>query len=197
MTKRLFIVSNRLPLTVEPQDYGYVCRQSSGGLISAISAYLNNENGNNFKDTTWVGVPGCSPEAWANATEITNDYNFLPVFMEDDLYEPYYNGLSNSMIWPLFHYFPSFADYNPGHFDAYMAANRAFCNVLLQTLRKDDVIWIHDYHLLPLAAMIREQSPTTTIGFFLHIPFPSYELFRVMPKQWQHAILKGMLGADL
>lgn len=197
MSRRLFIVSNRLPLTIESQSNGYVCRQSSGGLISAISAYLEKGGKGNFKDATWVGVPGCSREAWECTAEVQADYTFMPVFMDDSLYEPYYNGLSNSLLWPLFHYFPSFADYDPENFDAYMAANRSFCGTLLQTLRKDDVVWIHDYHLLPLAGMLREQMPTLTIGFFLHIPFPSFELFRVMPKQWQRLILTGMLGADL
>ncbi|RYY51863.1 MAG: bifunctional alpha,alpha-trehalose-phosphate synthase (UDP-forming)/trehalose-phosphatase, partial [Chitinophagaceae bacterium] len=112
-------------------------------------------------------------------------------------YERYYNGFSNSLLWPLFHYFPSFAEYDPSFFDAYITVNRAFYRALAAEIKPGDVVWIHDYHLLPLAGMLRDKFPDLTIGLFLHIPFPSYELFRVIPKRWQKALLEGMLGADL
>lgn len=124
-------------------------------------------------------------------------YSYLPVFINRKRYELYYNGFSNSVVWPLFHYFPSFADYNSAYYDAYVEVNRLFADVLAAQLKKDDTVWIHDYHLMPLAAMLRERLPTITIGFFLHVPFPSYEIFRVIPKRWQRTLLEGMLGADL
>jgi len=199
MQKRLFIVSNRLPLSVEKQDGSYVCRQSSGGLISAVSAYLGKSGKDAFTDKVWVGVPDCSAEAWESvqADGCNMDFKYLPVFMKEDLYEHYYKGFANSMIWPLFHYFPSFADYSLSYHEAFMKANELFADMLAKQLKKDDVVWIHDYHLLPLAGMLRKRVPSITIGFFLHIPFPSYELFRVIPKQWQRELLAGMLGADL
>ena len=196
MKQRLFIVSNRLPLTVVPEGEGFSCRPSSGGLVSSISAWLDSGGKDDFSELYWVGVPGCDPASWdAAATGADNGYNYLPVFIEDRQYEMYYNGFSNSLIWPLFHYFPSFADYEPATFDAYMAANRDFAGRLIPQLRAGDVVWIHDYHLMPLAAMLRAACPELSIGFFLHIPFPSYELFRVIPKRWQRAILEGLLGA--
>lgn len=199
MKKRLFIISNRLPLTIEQVDSIYTMRQSSGGLISAVSAYLKGDGEETFSEKIWAGVPGCNEKSWeiANNDHTPHDYNYLPVFMKNKTYELYYNGFSNSLLWPLFHYFPSFAEYNSSYFDAYMEANKTFADILSQKIRNDDVVWIHDYHLLPLAGMLRKMFPTLTIGFFLHIPFPSYELFRVIPKQWQREILTGMLGADL
>lgn len=199
MQKRLFIISNRLPLTIQKHGGQYTCRPSSGGLISAVSAYLNNSGKADFYERIWAGVPGCSESVWSEVmgSKDQTEYAFLPVFVDWKKYELYYNGFANSLIWPLFHYFPSFADYNAAFYEAYLAVNRRFAEVLQIQVRKDDIVWIHDYHLLPLAGMLREKIPGLTIGFFLHIPFPSYELFRVMPKRWQYELLRGMLGADL
>ncbi|HVW95566.1 MAG TPA: bifunctional alpha,alpha-trehalose-phosphate synthase (UDP-forming)/trehalose-phosphatase [Mucilaginibacter sp.] len=199
MQKRLFIISNRLPLTVEKDQDDCIYRQLSGGLIAAVNTYLDNEGSNSFTEKIWAGVTECNERAWNSAQKKIDrpDSTYLPVFMNEEIYEDHYNGFSNSLLWPLFHYFPSFAEYSTSYFDAYMQANRIFADKISGQLRKDDVVWIHDYHLLPLAGMLRKRFPTLTIGLFLHIPFPSYELFRVIPKQWQREILTGMLGADL
>jgi trehalose 6-phosphate synthase/phosphatase len=199
MHKRLIVVSNRLPLTIEQTDQGYQTRQSSGGLISAVDAYLNTSGKDVFTEKIWLGVPGCSKVVWdnLNLTEKTSAYQYLPVFIDEETYDQYYNGFSNSVIWPLFHYFPSFADYNASFFEAYISANEQFCNLLAEKIKPGDVIWIHDYHLLPLAGMLRKKFPELSIGLFLHIPFPSFELFRIIPKKWQKEILTGILGADL
>lgn len=196
---KLYVVSNRLPLTIEKKDGGYTCRQSSGGLVSAVSAYLDSDVKGSFSEIIWAGVPDCSENAWraAMAGDTGANYKYLPVFLNKRRYDLYYNGFSNSIVWPLFHYFPSFADYNSGYYDAYREANEIFAECLLSALRKEDTVWIHDYHLLPLAALLRERLPGITIGFFLHVPFPSYEIFRVLPKEWQKTMLEGMLGADL
>ncbi|MFA6277215.1 MAG: bifunctional alpha,alpha-trehalose-phosphate synthase (UDP-forming)/trehalose-phosphatase [Pedobacter sp.] len=198
MNKRLIVVSNRLPLTIENTDQGFYTRPSSGGLISAVDAYLNTAGKDVFSEKIWVGMPGSSEEVWDGLDLAeSSTYQYLPVFIDDETYDQYYNGFSNSVLWPLFHYFPSFAEYTTLFFDAYIKANEQFYEVLVASIKPDDVIWIHDYHLLPLAAMLRKRFPNLTIGLFLHIPFPSYELFRVIPKKWQKEILNGMLGADL
>lgn len=199
MKKRLFVVSNRLPLTVEQTEHGYSCRQSSGGLISSVNAYLKNDGADSFSQTFWVGAPGCNQRAWEaiSGAATQSEFSYVPIFINKKKYEAYYNGFSNSLIWPLFHYFPSYAEYNDSHFEPYIEVNKQFAVEMLRVVRKDDVVWIHDYHLMPLAGMLRENMPSLTIGFFLHIPFPSYELFRVIPKRWQREILTGMLGADL
>ena len=198
MEKRLFIVANRLPLTVELLDGQPQCRQSSGGLISAVNAYLKGDGSEMFRERLWAGVPGCDEDTWKQLSNAGNaDFTYLPVFTEPDIYERYYDGLSNSLLWPLFHYFPSYAEFHEEDFVAYLKTNRMFADRLLAEVKSGDVVWIHDYHLLPLAAMLRRQSPGLSIGLFLHIPFPVFEIFRLIPKRWQRELLTGMLGADL
>ena len=197
MQKRLFIVSNRLPVTIETDQGKSTIRRSSGGLISAVSGYLSHKGKAEFTSSFWIGVPGCNEKTWSELYIPENDYEFLPVFMPSRVYDSYYNGFSNSVVWPLFHYFPSYAEYNTNYFLNYTQANDIFAEALLKELREDDVVWIHDYHLMPLAAILRERMPGLTIGFFLHIPFPSYELFRMLPQKWQYKLLEGLLGADL
>jgi len=198
MEKRLFIVANRLPVTVELQDGRPQCRQSSGGLISAVNAYLKCDGRDVFRERLWAGVPDCDEMTWQQAVDTENaDFTYLPVFADQKLYERYYDGLANSLLWPLFHYFPSYAEFHEEDHQAYMAVNRLFADRLLAEVRTGDTVWIHDYHLLPLAAMLRQRSPGLAIGFFLHIPFPAFEVFRLIPKSWQRELLTGMLGADV
>jgi trehalose 6-phosphate synthase/phosphatase len=146
-----------------------------------------------------VGVPGCNPTTWDEASRKMKPsaYTYLPVLLYKEQYEHYYNGFSNSVVWPLFHYFPSFAEYRPEYYDHYLLANEHFLEVIVRHARPGDTVWIHDYHLMPLAQMIRQRKPEITIGFFLHIPFPSYEIFRMLPRKWQQRILQGLIGADL
>ena len=195
---RLFIVSNRLPVHVVEDEKGTSLKTSSGGLITAINSFLQ-EHDNEFTETYWAGVTGCSTAAWAGLTASlpASEYTYLPVSIQPDQYEKYYNGFSNSVVWPLFHYFPSFAEYKLDFFDDYTIANEHFCETLIRHLRPGDTVWIHDYHLLPLSQMLRAAVPELTIGFFLHIPFPSYEIFRMIPKKWQEQMVLGMLGADI
>ncbi len=202
MKKRLFIISNRLPINIATIDHQVQVNNSSGGLVSAVDSYLNNANErgeNQFSEIFWAGVPGCSQADWVEAKKSFSQsyYQFLPVFVNHRTYDLYYNGLSNSVIWALFHYFPSYAEYKSEYYESYIKANEDFCTEISRYAKEGDVIWIHDYHLLPLAGMIRTHFPNITIGFFLHIPFPSYELFRLMPDRWQYELLSGILGADL
>jgi len=201
INKRLFIVSNRLPVNITVEDETISVKPGSGGLVTALESYLDRHKGGDsaYSETFWVGVPGCTKSAWKKAeTELeTSTYSYLPVFVNKNTYDLYYNGFANSLIWPLFHYIPSFAEYNTDHYDNYLKTNMVFAETIVKHARPGDHVWIHDYHLMPLANLIREAVPGITIGFFLHIPFPSYELFRMIPKKWQSDLLKGMLGADL
>ncbi len=196
--KRLFIVSNRLPVNITGEDETAEVQLSSGGLVTAINSYLQNGK-NEFSETFWTGVPGCNKATWQKAVRQLphSNYTYVPVFFYREQYEKYYNGFSNSVIWPLFHYFPSYAEYRPEYFDNYQKVNEHFCEVMVRQLRPGDTVWIHDYHLLPLAQLLRDILPELTIGFFLHIPFPSFEIFRLLPTTWQKQMLKGILGADL
>lgn len=187
-----------MPVTIENFNGKAQVRQSSGGLISAISGYLEGNGRDDYSKVFWAGIPDVNEKLWKehiDSSETT--FKYIPVFVGKRLYEQYYSGFSNSVVWPLFHYFPSYAEYNEQHFDAYMHVNKLFEQLLSASLKKGDTVWIHDYHLLPLAGMLRNTFPELTIGFFLHIPFPSYELLRIIPRHWQKGILKGMLGADL
>jgi trehalose 6-phosphate synthase/phosphatase len=197
--KRLFIVANRLPVTVTETASIQLC---SGGLVSAINSYLLNENaktGQYFIEKYWVGVPGCSPNLWNDVSGQVRHPNFelIPIFTNLKDYDGYYNGFANSVLWPLFHYFPSYAEYNAEQYQQYQQVNEQFALALSKQVRPHDIVWIHDYHLLPLAKLLRKACPQLTIGFFLHIPFPSFEVFRLLPRAWQQELLEGLLGADL
>lgn len=201
MKKKLFIVSNRLPLHIEKVQNNVAVKPARLSLVKAVNCFIEHLklNESDFAGYSWIGVPGCSQGEWVEAKRQLEPGNFdlVPVFVNQKIYDQHFNGLCNSVIWPLFHYFPSFADCNTSYYKNYIKTNEDFFDILLRNVRETDVVWIHDYHLLPLAALIRERFPAITIGFFLHIPFPSFELFRTMPDKWQQELLSGLLGADL
>jgi len=197
---RLIIISNRLPIKIEKKGNEVTFEQTSGGLVSAMVSFLENSVDGDFKENIWVGFPDCSSSVWKSGLKQMpkGTFQFAPVFLAKENYNGYYNGFSNSTIWPLFHYFPSFAEYNREDFDHYIAANQAFCDALKSIIRPNDTIWIHDYHLMLLPEMLRKSfGADISIGFFLHIPFPSYEIFRLLPSHWRERILLGILGSDL
>ncbi|NML21453.1 bifunctional alpha,alpha-trehalose-phosphate synthase (UDP-forming)/trehalose-phosphatase [Pseudoflavitalea sp. G-6-1-2] len=199
---RLIIISNRLPFSVDREGDQVTIRQSSGGLVSAIKSYFESDTAQNshITEKLWMGVADFSKEDFEQEVVPKLDkYDFtaVPLFTDKTVYKDYYNGFSNSTLWPLFHYFPSLVEYQSDYFDAYTKVNAMFAETLLPMLKPDDIIWIHDYQLMLLPGMIRAQQPKATIGFFLHIPFPSYEIFRMMPTDWKMNILRGVLGADL
>jgi len=145
-----------------------------------------------------VGWPGLFVEEALEETHIREELaadHMAPVFLTESEIRDYYEGFSNSTLWPTFHYFSEFAKYEQSHWDAYVAVNEKFCRAVLAEAGPDDSIWVHDYQLLLLPEMLRRARPEATIGFFLHIPFPSHELIRVLP--WRTELLNGMLGADL
>jgi trehalose 6-phosphate synthase/phosphatase len=198
---RLIIISNRLPFSIDHEGDQLTLRQSSGGLVSAIKSYIESDSSKNrgFTEKLWVGVADFPQNEWTVVSEKFEgrDFQVIPLFLNKLLYKDYYNGFSNSVLWPLFHYFPSLVESQAHYYDAYVKVNRAFADKLLPLLRPDDTVWIHDYQLMLLPEMLRTDKPDITIGFFLHIPFPSYELFRTLPAEWKSSLLKGVLGSDL
>jgi trehalose 6-phosphate synthase/phosphatase len=198
---RLIIISNRLPFSIDHEGDQLTLRQSSGGLVSAIKSYFESDSSKNrgFTEKLWVGVADFPQNEWKVVSEQFEgrDFQVIPLFLNKLLYKDYYNGFSNSVLWPLFHYFPSLVEYQAHYYDAYVKVNRAFAEKLLPLLRPDDTVWIHDYQLMLLPEMLRTDKPDITVGFFLHIPFPSYELFRTLPAEWKSSLLKGVLGSDL
>ncbi|MBK9176859.1 MAG: trehalose-6-phosphate synthase [Flavobacteriales bacterium] len=190
---RLIIVSNRLPFRYTERAGRIVVTPSTGGLVSSISSYLDQAMGNAPDDNlrpVWVGATELRTRRLAKllASGATLDggrYELRPVALPDVTRDRHYNGFSNSTLWPLFHYFPSVARYEQDWFDHYRVANQLFLETLEQTVRPGDRVWIHDYHLMLLPAMLRERFPDLPISFFLHIPFPSYEMFRLLPAAWR------------
>src|SRR5690606_14118595 len=120
--------------------------------------------------------------------------NIHPLFLTAEDIELFYEGFSNNTLWPLFHYFTKYVEYNQRTWDSYVEVNKKFHEAVLKIARPNDIIWVQDYHLMLLPGMLRKDLPITEIGYFLHIPFPSYELFRTLP--WRKEILEGLLGAD-
>ncbi len=189
---KTIIVSNRLPVKIIHEDDSFYYVPSEGGLATGLSSIYKEG------DNLWVGWPGQSIKKEEDKEQIKKDLkseNMIPVFLSKKLIENFYEGFSNDTIWPIFHYFLQFANFDPYLFDAYVEANKVFCDAVMEVASEEDTIWVHDYQLLLLPQMIREKLPNVSIGFFQHIPFPSYEVFRMMP--WRKKILRGMLGADL
>lgn len=192
---RLLIVANRLPVTVERRRTGYRFKPSVGGVATGLDSYRRSG------ETLWIGwaeMPVSRLDAAQRETlreELRRDFSAEPVFLSDDDVSGFYHGFSNRTIWPLFHYFARHAEFNPEFWKAYERVNRKYRDAVLEAYEPGDRIWIHDYQLMLLPAMLRAKLPEATIGFFLHIPFPSYELFRLLP--WRREILEGLLGASL
>jgi trehalose 6-phosphate synthase/phosphatase len=124
-------------------------------------------------------------------------YHSVPVFLSEGEMDQFYLGFCNKTIWPLFHSFPSQTVYDEAMWETYKGVNERFRDTLLSILKPDDLVWIHDYHLMLLPRLLKERMLSVQIGFFLHIPFPSYEIFRLLPSTWRKEILDGVLGADL
>src|SRR5258706_4546481 len=197
----LIIVSNRAPVSIVSEGGKYRYDESSGGLASGLRTYVERVKkkspGNKI---TWLGWPGTAvPESDENKVrkEILKKFDVQSVFLSEDVMERFYQGFCNKTIWPLFHYFPSLASYETENWEEYVAVNQVYCEALCRIAKRNDVIWIHDYHLMLLPAMLRKKMPDAEIGFFLHIPFPSYEVFRLLPSEWRRQIFEGMYGADL
>ena len=192
--ERLIVVSNRLPFTLKLTEEGYVEQPSAGGLATAMEPILNERGG------TWVGWPGEVEGIGCDEVDrLLNSggrkHRYRPVDTSGFSYTDFYEGYPNQTIWPLFHYFPSQMQFHPGAWEAYVEGNRRFCQAVEAEYQPGDLIWIHDYHLMLLPAMLRSTLPEARIGFFLHIPFPSSELFSNLPRREE--ILAGLMGADL
>ncbi len=189
---KTIIVSNRLPVKIQEKDGEYVSSASEGGLATGLGTiYQEGEN-------VWIGWPGAEiPED--KQSEITaqlEELSLHPVFLDQQEINEYYEGFSNEVLWPVFHYYAStYSNYKPSNWEFYQQVNQKFADEVLKIAQPGDTIWIHDYQLLLLPALIRAQLPGVSIGFFLHIPFPSFQLFRLIP--WRKELLEGLLGADL
>lgn len=190
-TKRVLIVSNRLPVKISNKEGSINYQTSEGGLATGLGSIY--KQGNNL----WIGWPGADV-ADSEKQQVTKDLtaqNLFPVFLTQQEINDFYEGFSNETLWPLFHYFPTYSAYDPQYWEAYKQVNQKFADAVIKAATKDDVIWVHDYQLMLVPQMVREAIPEISIGFFQHIPFPSYEIFRLIP--WRKELLTGLLGADV
>lgn len=189
--KKTIIVSNRLPLKIVIRDGRPAFVESEGGLATGLGSIY--KTGNNL----WIGWAGGWVQEHEQAQVIDDmaKENLLPVFLTQEEITEFYEGFSNETLWPLFHYFPSYTTYSPAYYDTYYSVNKKFAEAILKVINPGDTLWIHDYQLLLVPQMVREAMPDISIGFFQHIPFPSYEIFRALP--WRKEILRGVLGADV
>lgn len=191
---RLLVVSNRLPVTVEIDGDKPVFARSVGGLATGIASLETD------KERIWYGWPGIAKNRLTekNMQAITaglKEHGSCPVFLTQRDVQDFYFGFSNKTIWPLFHYFTRYASFDETFWKSYRLVNKKFCDAIVAGAKPNDTIWIHDYQLMLLPKMLREKLPNANIGFFLHIPFPTFELIRLLP--WRTEILEGLLGADL
>lgn len=201
---RLLAVSNRAPVTVTRRRGEFVFQPSVGGLATGLTAWMDSLDAapgeGPVNERLWAGWPGLTVAAEEEndlRARLREEYDVHPVFLDEKQVEDFYFGFCNATLWPLFHYFHSFAQYDENLWQSYRSVNEAFRDSVLGAARESDSIWVHDYHLMLLPRLLREHLPDTRIGFFLHIPFPDFEVFRQMPRRWGTELLEGLLGADL
>jgi trehalose 6-phosphate synthase/phosphatase len=189
---RLILVSNRLPVTIAKGENGHEVQPSAGGLARALWPMHQKSS------SLWFGWPGELPSDVGESRKLLahlREQRLNPVALPSALEEAFYHGFSNSVLWPLLHYFSHLAVLDREWWEAYREVNQLFAQAVAKAWRPGDTVWVHDYHLMILPAMLRDKVPEARIGFFLHTPFPSAEIFRILP--WRRELLRGVLGADL
>jgi trehalose 6-phosphate synthase len=183
----LVVVANRLPVHHTTNNGGNEWLPSPGGLVSALTAVLQNRNG------LWIGWPGTTePE---NVPPTYEGIRLKAVNISEDEYENFYLGFSNATLWPLYHDAIRAPTFHRHWWQAYSKVNMRFAQAIADSVALNGTVWIHDYQLQLVPSMLRELRPDVRIGFFLHIPFPPIELFMQLP--WRRDILAGLLGSDL
>jgi len=190
---RVLIVSNRLPITTAIDGDTITFTPAAGGLATGLRGCHERTHG------LWIGWPGAtaalSDTARQDLTRQLGAAGIVPVYLTDDEVREYYEDFSNGVLWPLFHYLLDRLPLGPTVWDTYRRVNERFAEEIERNYRPGDLIWVHDYQLMLVPGMVRRRIPDARIGFFLHIPFPAAEVFRILP--WRKAILEGLLGADL
>ncbi|MGY5849739.1 bifunctional alpha,alpha-trehalose-phosphate synthase (UDP-forming)/trehalose-phosphatase [Salegentibacter sp. F14] len=191
---KTIIISNRLPLQINIEDNNLEVTPSVGGLATGLKSFHRDG------DSIWIGWPGLTEEEIPE--NLTKDVKkkarqqaCVSVNLNQEEIEGFYYGFSNRTIWPLFHYFMEYSEAELKYWEVYKKVNQKYADEVLRHYKEGDRIWVHDYQLLLVPNMIREKAPEALIGFFNHIPFPSYEVFRTLP--WREEVLEGVLGADL
>ncbi|MEO5919423.1 MAG: bifunctional alpha,alpha-trehalose-phosphate synthase (UDP-forming)/trehalose-phosphatase [Candidatus Limnocylindrales bacterium] len=194
MSDRLLVVSNRLPLTTRRTGSEWHAELSSGGLVAALSPVMERAKG------LWLGWPGEAPSGNTSGRDALlrsweKEHRFVSVDLPPKMSRAFYEGYSNNTMWPLLHGFPTLVSFDPETWHAYRDANERFAATVLERARPGDTVWVHDYQLMLVPRLLRDARPEIKVGFFLHVPFPSPEVFRILPHRAE--ILDGLLGSDL
>ena len=193
MASRLLIVSNRLPVTVRVADGRVTVKRSVGGLATGLRGPHDRSNG------LWIGWPGtaeeASPEASADIARQLAGLRTVPLALDAREVSIFYEHISNGVLWPICHDRVDQLPLSVDGWEVYESANERYADAVAEHYQPGDMVWVHDYHLMRVPALLRKRIPDARIGFFLHIPFPNPEIFFTLPtRQW---LVEGMLGADL
>ncbi|MDC0713601.1 bifunctional alpha,alpha-trehalose-phosphate synthase (UDP-forming)/trehalose-phosphatase [Stigmatella sp. ncwal1] len=190
---RLLLVSNRLPVTVKAEKDQVSVVRSAGGLATGLSGPHERSGG------LWIGWPGdvsrLSPEQRTKVDAQLADLRCVPLYLSASEVSRFYEGYSNRVLWPLCHYLLDRMPQQDRDWDAYAKVNERFAELVASHYQPGDTIWVHDYQLMLVPGLLRKRLPEARIGFFHHIPFPSSEIFRTLPRR--EALVRGLLGADL
>jgi trehalose 6-phosphate synthase len=182
------VVANRLPVDqVTDPDGTTRWQRSPGGLVTALEPFVAGRGG---AWVGWSGSAGDAPEPFESG-----GMSLVPVPLSEEEVDRYYEGMSNASLWPLYHDVVEKPEYHRTWWDTYVQVNKRFAERTAEVAAEGAIVWVHDYQLQLVPAMLRQRRPDLTIGFFLHIPFPPYELFTQLP--WRSAVVEGLLGADL
>ncbi|HTD17392.1 MAG TPA: trehalose-6-phosphate synthase, partial [Chthoniobacterales bacterium] len=189
MANTVISVSNRLPVAVKNGEL----IKSSGGLVAALEGLPKGHY-----EQKWIGWPGAEitdpKEQQQIGQKLADEYGCIPVFLGKEEAAGFYEGFSNSSIWPLLHYLPNYLRYEPEWWEDYRKVNQTFADKVLEIAKDGDLVWVHDYQLMLLPALLRAEAPNLRIGFFLHTPFPAPQVFRFHPRCRE--LVAGMLGAN-
>jgi trehalose 6-phosphate synthase len=190
---RVINVSNRLPVLIRRHASGTRLERSSGGLATALEAGWRDQPG------VWIGWAGATPDESIEPLLVRaarrRSYTLRSVALTEEDIAKFYSGFANEIIWPLFHDMPSRCNFEPEYWATYQNVNRKFAAVVAETAQEHDFVWVHDYHLMLTAASLRQAGVRANMGFFLHIPFPSPDIFEKLP--WKQPILKALLEFDV
>jgi trehalose 6-phosphate synthase len=194
-SRRLIVVSNRLPVVLRRTSGGWRLKPGSGGLVSALAPVLSHRGG------LWIGWPGLAVEPGGDWEELLDrgfrerGYELVPVVLTDEEVDGFYRGFSNSVLWPLFHDLTASCDFDPAFWYAYVEVNDRFARRVAEHTASDDFIWVQDYQLIHVGEHLRAHRPEARVGFFLHIPFPPLDIFVRLP--WRGQVLAALLAYDL
>jgi alpha,alpha-trehalose-phosphate synthase [UDP-forming] len=190
---RLIVVSNRLPFALDSTGEDlWTVTPAAGGLVSAVEPVLRERGG------IWIGWPGTAGDIPKRPlAEATRDagYKVVPVALSETERDEFYYGYSNDVIWPLFHDLQNFCNFEPAYWETYKAVNERYADAIADCTQADDFVWVHDYHLMYVGQALRERGLRAALTFFLHIPFPPYDIFSKLPQQQR--LLRALLQFDL